>query len=209
MKVSFSNRDNVLGQIINCAGKEDLRPALTGVYVDPEGYLVAADGFALAIRKIKLEGDGLESFKGVILSPEFCKAKMLKSQAHQDIVIIDIDPLAIEPTTAKHLFDEQPYHVITGTFPNWRVLIPRIDDGPRAFAVVDPALALKLCKALDVKFLDLYHTHKSSPGIAITADGDMGVIMPMFCQALDIEWLKNARNHIMPAPAPKVDAIAV
>ncbi len=35
-------------QIWECAAHEDSRPVLTGVYVDPKGYLVAADGFCLA-----------------------------------------------------------------------------------------------------------------------------------------------------------------
>ena len=47
-----------------CA-KDNGRPVLAGVYVDPKGYLVATNGFILAVVPAKVKGS--KAFTGAIL----------------------------------------------------------------------------------------------------------------------------------------------
>src|ERR1051325_4614259 len=55
---------------------DDDRPALTGVYIDPEGYAVAVDGFMAAILPCTIEAGALQSgtFEGCLIPAQFVKA---------------------------------------------------------------------------------------------------------------------------------------
>ena len=156
------------------ASPKDGRLVLTGVYVDPAGWLVAANGFILAAHKVTL--DVPEDFKGAILPSEFCKLKFANSLD----VVIDI-----EEKTVKGIINDGTVvtNLIVGDFPSWHRLVPDAHaDKPQIPHSYNPSGLVKLQKALNRDLglpLELWESDTPmSPGLFIS-DDCVGVIMPM------------------------------
>lgn len=101
--------------------KDENRPAMTGVYNDPEGYKVATDGHVLCAVKADVEG-----VTGQVITPKGVRLTDKVYRRDDDgSLIIDADGSYIED-------------VVDYTYPNWRAVCPDISRG--GYAEVDKPL---------------------------------------------------------------------
>lgn len=152
------------------------RPALQGVLVDPEGWLIAANGFVLVGVRYRREGDWPQR-EGTIIVPAELFRWAVRSNSPIDI---HNDHASIQ--VKGRLSGEFSVPLITAKYPNWRVLIPKVDDAPRAYTTLDPQLLADVAAAMGAKEVQVWQTEMpTSPYIVTARDSDtFGLIMPIF-----------------------------
>lgn len=92
-----------------CASNEQARPYISGVYVDPRGYLVATDGHRLFCAAIDLTD--VPAFDGWIIPRDAVK----RALAGYKVDIIDISRYSVGDIAC------QPVH---GDYPTWERVLP-------------------------------------------------------------------------------------
>jgi len=116
----------LINQVAIAAAKDASRPVLSGVYVEADGALLtmaAADGFRLAAGSVQL-ADPL-SAKITTIIPAVALRELASMASDQSSpVVAGLNTEASQATA--HLFaSEWVSSLIEGTFPNFRLIIPR------------------------------------------------------------------------------------
>lgn len=175
-------------KIWHACAEDDSRAVLTGVYLDPAGYLVAADGFILAIVPCRIEGELPK--RGVILQAEIVKAAA-EAENGRDTGLLQVS----EKTAIAHIKGDlrmEGGH-ITGAYPKWDRLVPKdAETAPLAAWALDGTRLTRLAEALG-------QTSNKDRAVKITSSGSAtrpflvkgyddqgkayGVLMPMYASA--------------------------
>ncbi len=159
-----------------CAAPNDARPILQGVFVDPLGLMVVADGFCMAVVPCKIE-DAPSDFKGVTIP-----AVIMKQATGGIEKELTID-LEVQTVSTPVKYGTLTSRLIQGNYPKWKHLAGKPEPAtPFNDNGFDPKIALRLCKALDIRFLHAWQASPTSPGIVLAKDGAWGVIMPAILQ---------------------------
>ena len=174
--------------------KEDSRPMLTGVYVDPKGYLVAADGFMLAVVPAKVRGP--KTFTGAILpAPALEMAHRAIGRSSNTVSFtLDVESgrATVPVKASKGVLGTMGVDLITGTYPRWRALIPeRKGMGARKYVAYDPTLIGRLARAIGSWPATINMAKGNGPAIILGHEGAFGVVMPMFAQEPDPKALSR------------------
>ena len=189
-------------KIWKAVGSELSRPVLTGVYLDPKGYMVACDSFLLAVVPCKIQGK-LE--KGVIIPTSVLTTASKSRPRHSDLLFF-IEPgdngLLISSAFGDGQMMSKP---IDGTYPTWRRVIP-----PLSAMMVNtkqisynPKLLLRLSESIGitVPVVLCCKNVNGQQGLAVVLglDGAFGLVMSMFSPAVDRSALvRIARLRVKP-----------
>jgi len=164
------------------AAREDNRPVLQGVWIDPKGYMVASDGSILAVVPCKITG-APRSFPGALVPADFVKGAA-KNRKGVPVwwPLLTLDMTANTATREVSSSSERvTVDLIAGTFPNWRQIIPaRRDLGAQRIKTYDPNLLSKVSGAIGANFPHVYF-HKNSGPAVVTGSQDkaFGLLSPV------------------------------
>lgn len=181
-KVSY---DSQFSPWLIAASTDDPRPVLTGVYVDPAGWLVATDGNALVVVPADIQPGILQTdpFAGAVIPASFLKAahKAARRRKLEQVEVSIVGARARYEVTGGGTWA----NLINATFPDWRSLIPR-SIAPAQADGLNPELAVKLCSAIGAwVFCLMSDGTKNSAFVVAGPDGtSFGLLMPV---ALDYE----------------------
>ncbi len=164
--------------------KEENRPVLCGVHIDPKGLAVVTNGFILAVTPCQIDIVEPKRFKfeGAIVPSQFFKDVV---SFKLPVLTIDTEAQTVTGFTKAH--GEVTVGLIQGNFPNWRQLIPKKSDmGAKPTFAFDPALLVKARDAVTSSTPARILTHKHSfAAIMPGEDGAFALIMPI--QAAEVE----------------------
>lgn len=158
------------------------RPALRGVLVNPDGWLIAANGFALVGVRCRLEGDWPKKEGNIIIPAEtFRWAARMSSP-------IDVDADSATIQVKGRLAGTLSALLVDGKYPKWRDLIPAVSDtSPSQHTNLDPRLLSQVAEAMgSPKDVQVWHTQTPITAYIVTSqDPDsFGLIMPIYCTDL-------------------------
>lgn len=162
------------------AGENDPRPVLTGVYFDPAGWMVATNGFAIAVMPARIQPGVLqtEPFTGAIVPAPFIKAAFKSARKHKAEMV----ELAIVGDRAR--FDVYGggswCDLIEEEYPAWRALIPETVGRSEADAV-NPEMASLLTEAIGGGFLRWQGDQGKGGALVMVGMGgeSFGLLMPI------------------------------
>ena len=166
-------------QIWRAAFEDDSRPVLRGVYVDPLGFLVAANGYILAAVPCAIDGE-MPTWDIIIPAFWLQEADTWLKASENLVVSIDEDTKRAR-IEWPNITIEGP--LIPGTYPKWKELIPTPSKEAGGIINLDSDLLLKLSDALDCpkgQTLSLFPSDKPTDPVLVYHDGAVGAIMPMF-----------------------------
>lgn len=125
-KVEVEALEQGIGQVVFAAATEESRPVLTGVDARFEGDLLtlaAADGFRLAVHRLKLASAVDQQVEVII--PARTLSELLRMIADQEQPV----EILVNPNKSQALFRLKDIEVVSqlvqGTFPNYTQLIPQ------------------------------------------------------------------------------------
>ncbi|KKM71475.1 hypothetical protein LCGC14_1430230 [marine sediment metagenome] len=158
------------------AAKEDTRPILQGVYIDPTGYAVAADSFMLAAVPVTVE-EGVLPEGGVNIPASFLKAAHKATFKRIDRVYLILGEDSVTSQATDPVMST-PY--IQGSFPKWRVLIPK-EVNRNHLSILNPALTIRLMAALGLTIPRIAGAapEVGGPAVFVGEEGAIGAQMPM------------------------------
>lgn len=204
MKITFDSDH----QVWKAAEEVSYRLAMASVYLDHEGWLVASDGFILAVVPVKIEYDGDEDNTKDILIPASVFPTWAKAatRVKPEITIHVNDGSATARTrVGKDQTEAKVSIPLTAVpFPHWRHLIPESAGQPIPYACFDPRLVTRLCAAIGLtaagKAAIIHSSGLRGPGVIQGDSGAFGVIMPIFVEDQDIAWILNLRRERIEEP---------
>ena len=177
-------------KIWKAVATESSRPVLTGVYLDPKGYMVAADGYLLAVVPCKIQGK-LE--EGVII-PTFVlsEAHKRRPKYSDSLPLLFIEASDNGVLISSAFGDGQiTSRPIDGTYPAWRWQIPPLSEMMASTKQIsyDPKLMLRLSEAIGITFPVMFlsknvESHQY-PAVVTGLDRALGLIMPMISLPVD------------------------
>lgn len=138
----------MITQTVFASAKEDVRPILTGLYVQFDGdtmTMAAADGFRLAVRTARVEQQFSKPREMVIPSRTLAEVARIIVDDDREVAITlpgdrDMVQFAIENTVITS-------QVLEGRFPDFSAIIPKTY---RTAIHVDTADLLKQCKRAEI-----------------------------------------------------------
>lgn len=183
------------------------RPALSCVFVDPDGFLVATDQHLLAVAPARM-GDVPEGFTGALIPAAFldmAAGYWRKGPEPEELTL----HLTEEAATLSTPWGPTACQLLQGQqFPNWKGLMRRVVAEARAAQAAAPAggwaqhfnpyklavlsLALGISAEEDSRAIVMYQTGPVSPLIAFGRSGSFGFLMP----------------HSRPEECPQLDELA-
>ena len=153
----------------------------TGVYLDPEGWMVATDGYILAAVPCKINGPLAQ---GLVIPARFLAA--ISETFNEDTP----KPLALEIRTkgsaavVSHVNHDTIMTTtpVRSAYPNWRNLIPPLTNmsQPHTQIMYNPALVTRLGAAIGVKTPLIVLSQGYDPSIVPGLDGAFGLLMPVY-----------------------------
>ena len=157
-----------------CA-RDDSRPVLAAIYIDPAGKAVASSGYILAVVPAAISGDPLPE-SGVLIGADLW---LLSLRCSKGDVVVTFDG-AQNITAGGGDLNVSGSRVI-GTYPNWRNLLESaaIKDGDHGLVAFQPQLAATLAAALGVDMPILRIGATSTSPLWMYAGEGTGIIMPM------------------------------
>ena len=168
-----------------CCVRDPSRPTLTGVFLDPSGWLVAADGFVLVACPCRIEG-APEGWQGAIVPALlFSKAQAVKARnLWQTKPLLTIEGTLVCADIGDGMRAQMS--LIEGRFPAWRTFIPsgEQNDDSDAHLAVDVRKAVTMHRALGLghgAVLRLIASPNKGPVYAFGPSDDkaFGLIMPL------------------------------
>lgn len=176
------------------ASKEDSRPVLQGIYVDPSGMLVAADGYVLVAVPCDIYGDlPLLDGQGPIVPAMFLESTLrhIPRGERYSFCIEDNLQVVVKARTAEFRSS-----VTRDKFPLWRHLVPEPDEvQTKPFQCYDAEKLYRVARALssDNTFVTVATTGGGHGPYFIAASHSegFGLVMPTF--ATDPEGMLETR----------------
>jgi len=196
------------------ASDRSLKPALLGIWIDPKGYLVASDGFVLAVVPCKITG-APRSFPGALVPADFVKAAAAKKRHNWPAwwPLLKLDLVANTAIREVPNGERAVVDLITGTFPNWRQLIPaRKQLGKQRNTVYDPGLLVKVTGAIAGNNPTVFFSKDTGPAVVVGQEEKaFGLIMPVLNNPTRESKLRFALKlrQAMPKPKPVEEAAEV
>lgn len=160
------------------------RPSLAGVLIDPAGYLVATNGFILAIVPCTITGEWQHS-KDTLVPAWWLK---IIAEASTGPAV----SFTVQDGKARFTQDERVVSLVDATFPRWHKLFVPIGK-PDTHVTLDPRLLSRLAAALGVSGQStLLFTNGPLAAIYVAPlDSEaLGLLMPM-SQPVDLERLQK------------------
>jgi hypothetical protein len=157
--------------------KYETRPVLQGIYVNPKGYMVAADGYMMACVPCKIVG---------LEDPIIIPKSIFKTSKRKHTLWIDIEKQTVETVLDNGSYIKDT--LISGTYPDFQSMLPKyIEFQSAPHITLNPALYSKLGNAigLNKQGILLMLTKTSGPCFAKGLDGAWGMIMPIFRVAIE------------------------
>src|SRR3990167_5811158 len=156
-----------------CA-RDDSRPVLAAIYIDPAGKAVASSGYILAVVPAAISGDPLPE-SGVLIGADLWQLSLRCSKG--DAVLTFDGNLTITGGGDLKVSGSR----VIGTYPNWRNLLESaaIKDGDPGVVAFQPQLAATLAAALGVDMPILRTRATSASPLWVYAGGGLGIMMPM------------------------------
>jgi len=170
------------------ATQDDIRPILTGVFLDLEnGYMVATDTHRMAVQEIATQEGG-----GTAIIP----AKFMNMLAGDEISIV------LNSNMAKVVTEDAVYYtrLIAGKYPDWRVPIPKNFPTKVEFDTAEMTEAINRCALLSPKDKTLKFEFDDGK-VTLSASGERGRIweeVPCTINGESIEMLLFAQ-HVLDA----------
>lgn len=132
MNVKFINSTNVTySHLKNIAGKDDLRPVMSGIYIDfANKCLVATDAHVLVSYPIDITENDSE-LEGVIVPLSyFNRLRYMVQLPVKSKMIIDAEYVLTEDYAEIHWCGEMIYRCryIEGSYPKWKYVMPNVKD---------------------------------------------------------------------------------
>jgi len=188
------------------AAKEDHRPVLQGVFVDPKGHLVASDGFALVVVPCKVTG-APRSFQGALVPADFVKAAAAKKRHNWPAwwPLLKLDLAANTAIREVPNGEQASVKLIAGTFPNWRQTIPaRKQLGRQKNTVFTPGLLAKVAGAIAANNPTVFLSKDNGPAVMVGQEEKaFGLIMPVLGNPTRESKLRFALKLRQAPPKPQ------
>lgn len=134
MNVKFINSTNVTyTHLKNIAGNDDLRPVMSGVYIDFKNKcLVATDAHVLIAYPVDITENDSE-LEGVIVPLSyFNRLRYMVQLSAKMVKDIQVEYILTNEYAEIHWFGEMIYRCryIDGTYPKWKNVMPVVKDYP-------------------------------------------------------------------------------
>lgn len=168
--------------------------AFMGVLVDPQGYLVATDGFILACVPCAITGehDGTD-----VLVPAWWLKAIAEASTSSNIMF------TVQDGKARFAEDERTTTLVKGKAVRWRTTL--VDIGkPDTHATIDPRLLTRLAAALGTSSeCSLVFTNGPSAALYVAPPGSkaLGLLMPMG-QGVNLQEVQAGINMMTGWKAP-------
>lgn len=201
MRITFNRQL----QVWKAADDMDIRPVLSGVYVDPEGWLVAANGFILAAVPAKIEAEEEDLLSsGDLIIPAKVFPQWIKGLGRtvSEVTVNVRGDTATAPAKIQGVSSDVQLStsLIPGSFPKWRTLIPKTKGAPVRHWSFNPDLLKQLYAAIGLVGVPgvLSTAGKTHPLLVAGEDGAFGLIMPIFFKVPDVGWILELRKEKSP-----------
>lgn len=172
--------------VAHAAAGEEAKPILTCVRIG-DGEIVAADGFLLARRELKTEGEGaiMVPAKAILKGQKICpdRSHLVLEESNGDVVLKSVDPRP----WAKEFITLQT-KVVEGSYPGFQNLYPTSE--PVGFIALSPGLLRKILDIATDASLIKFRIRKSTDPVEFVAGETSGLIMPMWTPEEDEHWHK-------------------
>ena len=207
MKVSYST----IHKPHRCASGNKSRPVLQTVFVDPEGWLVAADGYMLSAVPCVIT-DAPEGFKGACIPASFLALVDHVAGGKAATVEMDIEGWLVKAVIAGKTLACTAYDT-PEAFPAWRMSItakPRAEGATAPILSFSPRLLAAVADAIGCGELGKELPHLTivqtggphDPLLVLGVDRAFGLLMPVYAnEAATREAVARILAMATPAPA--------
>jgi len=189
--------------------KDNSRPILGGVFVDPAGYLVATNGYIMAVCPFTMvEGSTLpKDFTGCVLPADVLKAGYQANPKSGAWIPLHLDLETKTVFTGNKTGGSSTGDFIPGTFPLWREFIPeKASLGNRKAQNYNVDYLSRLFLATGLGKTGQVQLKDDFGGLVVGTDGAFGIQMSVRSVDPDAKAL-TAIFKLRPKP-PKAEQLA-
>lgn len=179
-----------------CAATRDVRPSLTGIAIDPDGWMVAADGYQLCAVPCTIEG--------VLEHVSLVQATFVKNVTKwwpKNLGEPEFEVDEEQHTATFNLQSKITVPLIQQSFPQWRTMVPKhiVPLGDHLFA--DPSRIQSACRAIGIDRCHIWAggERRGSPLVLPGHAGAIAVVMPMEGSTGEMD-LRHSLNKIHGEP---------